>query len=139
MAAKQRVIPLVFPPIMLHVMTAKTAYLLSAIGFLKVYHPMLSSLRAERSSFLCIHITSGGIISYLVGKSNILFYLVVYFLWVITMKHLKVKISITVDEPILKAMQDLSDRYDKSVSSCINVILREYLKDEKNAGRLPLP
>ena len=55
------------------------------------------------------------------------------------MKPLKVKISITVDEPILKAMQDLSDRYDKSVSSCINVILREYLKDEKNAGRLPLP
>lgn len=55
------------------------------------------------------------------------------------MKPLKTKISITLDEPILERIQELSELYDKSVSSCINVILRDYLKDEKNAGRLPLP
>lgn len=55
------------------------------------------------------------------------------------MKPLKAKISITIDEPLLEKMQELSEIYDKSVSSCINIILRDYLKDEKNAGRLPLP
>lgn len=55
------------------------------------------------------------------------------------MKPLKTKISITLDEPILEKMHELAEIYDTSVSSCINVILREYLKDEKNAGRLPLP
>lgn len=55
------------------------------------------------------------------------------------MKPLKTKISITLDEPILEKIQELAELYDKSMSSCINVILREYLKDDKNAGRLPLP
>lgn len=79
------------------------------------------------------------IISYLVGYSNIKFYSVVYYAQVMRMKPLKTKISITLDEPILERIQELSELYDKSVSSCINVILRDYLKDEKNAGRLPLP
>lgn len=55
------------------------------------------------------------------------------------MKPLKKSISITLDEPILEKMRELAEIYDTSVSSCINVILRNYLKDEKNAGRLPLP
>lgn len=55
------------------------------------------------------------------------------------MKPLKTKISITLDEPILEKIQMLGELHDRSVSSCINVILREYLKDEKNAGKLPLP
>lgn len=79
------------------------------------------------------------IISNLVGYSNIKFYSVVYYAQVMRMKPLKTKISITLDEPILERIQELSELYDKSVSSCINVILRDYLKDEKNAGRLPLP
>ena len=54
-------------------------------------------------------------------------------------KPLKKSISITLDEPILDVMHELAEVYDTSVSSCINVILRDYLKDEKNAGRLPLP
>ena len=63
----------------------------------------------------------------------------VYFIQVMTMKPLKTKISITLDEPILEKVQTLAELYDRSVSSCINVILREYLKDDKNAGKLPLP
>lgn len=55
------------------------------------------------------------------------------------MKPMKEKISITIDGPILEKMRELAEIYDTSVSSCINVILRNYLKDEKNAGRLPLP
>ena len=55
------------------------------------------------------------------------------------MKPLKTKISITLDGPVLEKLQELAVLYDRSVSSCINVILREYLKDEKNAGKLPLP
>lgn len=55
------------------------------------------------------------------------------------MKPLKTKISITLDEPILEKIQELAELYDRSASSCINLILREYLKDEKNAGKLPLP
>lgn len=55
------------------------------------------------------------------------------------MKPIKKSISITLDEPILEQVQELAELYDRSVSSCINIILREYLKDEKNAGRLPLP
>ena len=54
-------------------------------------------------------------------------------------KPLKKSISITLDGPVLEKLQELAVLYDRSVSSCINVILREYLKDEKNAGKLPLP
>jgi len=55
------------------------------------------------------------------------------------MKPLKKSISITLDEPVLEQVQALSEKYDRSVSSCINIILRSYLEDEKNAGRLPMP
>lgn len=55
------------------------------------------------------------------------------------MKPLKMKISITLDEPVLEQVQALSEKYDRSVSSCINIILRSYLEDDRNAGRLPMP
>lgn len=65
--------------------------------------------------------------------------MVVYSIWVMTMKPIKTKISITLDEPILEKIQVLAERYDRSVSSCINVILRDYLENPDNARRLPLP
>ncbi len=50
------------------------------------------------------------------------------------MKPLKTRISITIDDPILEKVKQLAEYEDRSVSSYINLILRDYLeKLEKNA------
>lgn len=51
------------------------------------------------------------------------------------MKPLKTKISITLDEPVLEKIQALAELDDRSVSSCINVILKEYLESKNPAGK----
>lgn len=52
------------------------------------------------------------------------------------MKPLKTSISITLDNPVLEAMRDMAEREDRSVSSCINIILREYLEKNKDGRKL---
>lgn len=50
------------------------------------------------------------------------------------MKPLKTKVSITLDYPILEKVQELAEYDDRSVSSYINLVLREHLErleDEK--------
>lgn len=50
-----------------------------------------------------------------------------------SMKPLKTKISITLDEPVLTKVQTLAEKDDRSLSSYINLILREHLETlEKN-------
>lgn len=44
------------------------------------------------------------------------------------MKPLKKSISITIDEPILKRIQELADYEDRSVSSYINLALKDHLE-----------
>lgn len=44
------------------------------------------------------------------------------------MKPLKTKVSITLDEPVLTKIQSLADHDDRSLSSYINLILREHLE-----------
>lgn len=44
------------------------------------------------------------------------------------MKPLKKTISITLDEPILEQIRLLSEQQDRSVSSFINLVLRDYLE-----------
>lgn len=51
------------------------------------------------------------------------------------MKPLKKSISITLDEPILDQIQELAELDDRSVSSFINMVLREYLENKKAAGK----
>lgn len=52
------------------------------------------------------------------------------------MKPLKTTISITLDEPILTNIRVLAEEDDRSVSSFINLVLKDYLerlKREKSA------
>ena len=52
------------------------------------------------------------------------------------MKPIKNKISITLDDPVLEAMRALAEQEDRSVSSCINIILKDYLEKNKRGGKL---
>ena len=52
------------------------------------------------------------------------------------MKPLKEKVSVTLDTDIIKSVRFLADRDDRSVSSYINLVLKEHLnrlvkQDEK--------
>ncbi|MBM6925504.1 ribbon-helix-helix protein, CopG family [Pseudoflavonifractor phocaeensis] len=44
------------------------------------------------------------------------------------MKPLKIKISLTLDEPILKEIQTLAEQEDRSISSYINQVLKAHLR-----------
>lgn len=44
------------------------------------------------------------------------------------MKPLKEKISITIDNDILKKLRELAEADDRSLSQYINLILREHIK-----------
>lgn len=45
-----------------------------------------------------------------------------------TVKPLKTKVSITIDEPILTRLQTLAEREDRSLSSYINLVLKGHLE-----------
>ena len=44
------------------------------------------------------------------------------------MKPLKARISITIDDPIYQKIRGLAEYDDRSVSSYINLVLRDYLE-----------
>lgn len=48
------------------------------------------------------------------------------------MKPLKTSISITLDDPVLEEIRALAERRDRSVSSYINLVLRDHLENLKN-------
>ena len=52
------------------------------------------------------------------------------------MKPLKKSISITLDDPVLEKIKELAEIRDRSVSSCINIILREYMEKKKPEEKL---
>lgn len=47
---------------------------------------------------------------------------------VITMKPLKTKVSITLDDNVINAIKKLAEDDDRSFSQYINIILRDFLK-----------
>lgn len=49
------------------------------------------------------------------------------------MKPIKNKISITLDDPVLEEIRVLAERRDRSVSSYINLVLRDHLEKLKNS------
>lgn len=51
------------------------------------------------------------------------------------MKPLKVKVSVTLDGPVVEQIQALADGDDRSLSSYINLVLREHLEQIKNPGK----
>ena len=55
---------------------------------------------------------------------------------VIKMKPLKSKISITVDDPVLEEIKLLAEQRDRSVSSYINLVLRDHLEKKKTGEKL---
>ena len=52
------------------------------------------------------------------------------------MKPLKSKISITVDDPVLEEIKLLAEQRDRSVSSYINLVLRDHLEKKKTGEKL---
>ena len=51
------------------------------------------------------------------------------------MKPLKVRISITLDDPIYQKIKGLAEYDDRSVSSYINLALRNHLEQLRQIGR----
>ena len=47
------------------------------------------------------------------------------------MKPLKKTVSITLDYPVLEKVKELAEYEDRSVSSYINLVLREHLEKKK--------
>lgn len=45
------------------------------------------------------------------------------------MKPVKTKVSITIDDPILEKIKELSEQGDRSLSSYINLVLRKHLAE----------
>ncbi|MCI9175964.1 MAG: ribbon-helix-helix protein, CopG family [Lachnospiraceae bacterium] len=48
------------------------------------------------------------------------------------MKPLKIKVSITLDEEIINEIKELAEQDDRSFSQYINLVLKEYLKDNNS-------
>lgn len=48
------------------------------------------------------------------------------------MKPLKVKVSLSLDEEIVKKLRVLAEEDGRQLSSCINLILRKYLRELEN-------
>ena len=51
------------------------------------------------------------------------------------MKPLKVKVSLTIDGPVLEEIQRLAEWDDRSLSSYINLVLKEHLEKMTAAGK----
>ena len=51
------------------------------------------------------------------------------------MRPVKEKVSITIDGPTLDEIRRLAEREDRSLSSCINLVLREHPKRLSAAGK----
>lgn len=48
------------------------------------------------------------------------------------MKTLKTKVSITLDDDIIKKIKELAEEDDRSFSQYVNLILKEYLNSDFN-------
>lgn len=46
-----------------------------------------------------------------------------------SMKPLKVKVSVSLDEEVVKKLRVLAEEDDRQLSSYINLVLRNYLRD----------
>ena len=51
------------------------------------------------------------------------------------MKPLKQSVSITLDYPLLEEIKHLAEQEDRSLSSYINLVLREHLEQQKKPDR----
>ena len=54
------------------------------------------------------------------------------------MKPLKSKVSITLDEDIIAIVKDLAEKDDRSFSQYINMVLRNWIKDNCKKNESPV-
>jgi len=52
-----------------------------------------------------------------------------------TAKPLKVKVSLSLDEEIVKKLRVLAEEDDRQLSSYINLVLRNYLREREKTDR----
>ncbi len=50
----------------------------------------------------------------------------------LSQKPLKLKISITIDEALFYKIRNLAEADDRSVSQYINMVMKQYIKSQKN-------
>lgn len=53
----------------------------------------------------------------------------------LSMKPLKTRVSITLDSDILEKIKEMAEEDDRSVSQYINIVLKDWIADEKNTHR----
>ncbi len=56
-------------------------------------------------------------------------------IWMETAKPLKVKVSLSLDEEIVKKLRVLAEEDDRQLSSYINLVLRNYLREREKTDR----
>ena len=49
------------------------------------------------------------------------------------MKPLKLRVSLTLDEPLVEELREIAERQDRSLSSYINIVMRDHLEQIKKA------
>lgn len=55
-----------------------------------------------------------------------------------TMKPLKERVSLTIDNDVLERMREQSEVYNRSLSQLINLVLRDYLDSEGSNERMKI-
>lgn len=55
-----------------------------------------------------------------------------------TMKPLKERVSLTIDNDVLERMREQSEVYNRSLSQLINLVLRDYLGSEGSNERMKI-
>lgn len=54
-----------------------------------------------------------------------------------SVRPLKIKISISIDEDIVNRLRTMAEKDDRALSSCINLILRNHLSGTDNTLQVP--
>ena len=54
-----------------------------------------------------------------------------------SVRPLKIKISISIDEDIVNRLRTMAEENDRALSSCINLILRNHLSDADGTLQIP--
>ena len=54
-----------------------------------------------------------------------------------TQKPLKSKVSITLDEEVIKRIKELAEADDRNYSQYINLVLNKHIENNSSSGHLP--
>ena len=54
-----------------------------------------------------------------------------------TQKPLKSKVSITLDEDVIRRIRELAEEDDRNFSQYINLVLKKHIENKSSSGHLP--